>query len=298
MSYRNKLLQRIQDNENKTLSDDQLLEFSKEFIKELKSKKSFKLYRYVPFNYNNIRSIETGYVYLSEIGKMNDVFEGLTLSDTTGKIDFKDLHDLLYLKSFSEEKDNLLMWSHYADNHRGMCIEYDLKHIVNKSHENKRDFGVLYHLFPVVYLENRVDDKEAFINLNYAAKSIGEYKYDLNNNNCHAHTKVHEDIKSMFLIKSKNWEYEKEWRIAVTFTQINEDSKYIDKDKADLYQINNQNIFFDCITSIYCGANLGKDKVKHVEEIVTRLNNNRSDKIYTYECKLDSSEYKLTYELK
>ena len=59
MSYRNKLLQRIQDNENKTLSDDQLLEFSREFIKELKSKKSFKLYRYVPFNYNNMRSIET-----------------------------------------------------------------------------------------------------------------------------------------------------------------------------------------------------------------------------------------------
>lgn len=33
MSYRNKLLQRIQDNENKTLSDDQLLEFSKKTYK-------------------------------------------------------------------------------------------------------------------------------------------------------------------------------------------------------------------------------------------------------------------------
>lgn len=297
MSYRNKLLQRIQDNGNKTLSDDQLLEFSREFIKELKSKKSFKLYRYVPFNYNNMRSIETSYVYLSEIGKMNDVFEGLTLSDPTGKIDFKDLHDLLYLKSFSEDKDNLLMWSHYADNHKGMCIEYDLVNILNQVYENKVDSGILYHLFPVVYLENRVDDKEAVSNLKYAAKSIGEYKYDLNNNNCHADTEWHEDIKSMFLIKSKNWEYEKEWRVAVTFTQINEDSKDVAKDKADLYQINNQNIFFDCITSIYCGANLDKDKIKHVEEIVTRLNNNRSDKIYTYECKLHSSEYKLTYQL-
>ena len=155
----------------------------------------------------------------------------------------------------------------------------------------------MYHLFPVVYLYNRIDDKEVFINLKYAVKSIREYKYDLNNNNCHADTEWHEDIKSMFLIKSKNWEYEKEWRVAVTFTQINEESKDVAKDKADLYQINNQNIFFDCITSIYFGANLGKDKIKHVEEIVTRINNNRANKIFTYECKLDSREYKLNYEL-
>lgn len=27
--------------------------------------------------------------------------------------------------SFSEKKDNILMWSYYADSHRGVCLEYD-----------------------------------------------------------------------------------------------------------------------------------------------------------------------------
>tara|TARA_Y100001934_G_scaffold283479_1_gene403619 strand:- start:16012 stop:16911 length:900 start_codon:yes stop_codon:yes gene_type:complete len=30
--------------------------------------------------------------------------------------------------SFTETRDNLLMWSHYADQHRGMVVEYDLHH--------------------------------------------------------------------------------------------------------------------------------------------------------------------------
>lgn len=28
--------------------------------------------------------------------------------------------------SFSKEKDNILMWSHYADSHRGICLEFDI----------------------------------------------------------------------------------------------------------------------------------------------------------------------------
>ncbi len=27
---------------------------------------------------------------------------------------------------FSERSDSLLMWSHYADNHNGICIEFDI----------------------------------------------------------------------------------------------------------------------------------------------------------------------------
>ena len=140
VDFRKKLTQRIEGNGNKSLSDEDLIGFSKEFIEvlgESKSMSSMKLYRYMPFNYNNIRSIEKGAIYLSEIGKMNDVFEGLTLVHDSQTIDFKDLHDLVYLKSFSEEKDNLLMWSHYGDNHKGLCIEYDLKHILNQQDNEK-----------------------------------------------------------------------------------------------------------------------------------------------------------------
>jgi len=300
VDFRKKLAQRIEGNGNKSLSDEDLIGFSKEFIEvlgESNSMSSMKLYRYMPFNYNNIRSIEKGAIYLSEIGKMNDVFEGLTLVHDSQTIDFKDLHDLVYLKSFSEEKDNLLMWSHYGDNHKGLCIEYELKHILNQQDNEKNNLGILYHLFPVIYLENRVDDESAFNNLKYASKSINQYKSDLKDKNVPEDVEWHKDIKSLFLIKSKKWEYEKEWRIAVTFMQMNEkDEEPYDGNKV-LYNINNQNIPFDCITSIYFGANLENDKQEHIEEIVSRLNNDKDKKISVYKNILNPGEYKLDTEL-
>jgi len=27
---------------------------------------------------------------------------------------------------FSQEEDNLLMWSHYADKHKGLCLKFDM----------------------------------------------------------------------------------------------------------------------------------------------------------------------------
>ncbi len=79
VDFRKELVHRIEENGNKGLSDMDLMEFSKGLIQKLKKSNSVKLYRYMPFNYNSVRSIETGSIYLSEVGKMNDVFEGLTL---------------------------------------------------------------------------------------------------------------------------------------------------------------------------------------------------------------------------
>jgi len=49
-------------------------------------------------------------------------------SKNTREIIFKVMRDAyakLRLCSFTETKDNLLFWSHYADSHRGICIEFD-----------------------------------------------------------------------------------------------------------------------------------------------------------------------------
>ncbi len=85
---------------------------------------------------------------------------------------------------FSESSDSLLMWSHYAHNHKGMCVEYNLLDI-NKA--------IGFTAIPVIYSENRVSIKEL----------------DLDNI----------DRDSLILIiralssKSIEWSYEKEWRI-------------------------------------------------------------------------------------
>lgn len=82
---------------------------------------------------------------------------------------------------FSETYDSLLMWSHYADYHRGICLEY--------SHE---EIEKLVPFCPVVYTNS-------FENLaNYI---------DIKGN------EIDNRAIRLFLNKSKEWSYENEWRI-------------------------------------------------------------------------------------
>lgn len=94
-----------------------------------------------------------------------------------------------YIKvcSFSEINNSLLLWSHYADEHKGICIEYD---IANEPSE------IRAFLLPMIYSDSiyKVGLFEELTSL----KKIGST-----------------------LIKAKEWEYEKEWRL-VFFRQSNE----------------------------------------------------------------------------
>ena len=103
----------------------------------------------------------------------------------------KEMQDLFTRMRFgigvsclSESDDSLLMWAHYANNHRGMCVEYDLLEISSQ---------LKFTPVPVVYTEERV----CFNSLNT--------------------TTVERDTTKMFLesltTKSPEWSYEKEWRI-------------------------------------------------------------------------------------
>jgi hypothetical protein len=86
--------------------------------------------------------------------------------------------------SFSEINNSLLLWSHYADNHKGICIEYDLL---------KEDPSNINHLFPMIYCNN-IYKLELFEKLTRIQK-IG-----------------------LTINKCKDWEYEKEWRVIVIET--------------------------------------------------------------------------------
>lgn len=89
--------------------------------------------------------------------------------------------------SLTENPTSVLMWSHYSDNHRGFCIEYDFKSL---------PYGDLRKrlCFPVFYRRKLTDATR------YMAKAdIAE----LNN------------LFGQFLclLKSDEWSYEYEWRI-------------------------------------------------------------------------------------
>ena len=106
--------------------------------------------------------------------------------------------DRLYrVGSLCTDYKNRLMWSHYADSHKGFCIEYDFSSLC----EEVEKILVL----PVVYAKNRVmfpwevvmaEDKESKGIKNRAART---------------------EILSL-LTKDDVWEYENEWRI-ITLNQ-------------------------------------------------------------------------------
>lgn len=64
----------------------------------------------------------------------------------------------------SESIDSVIMWSHYAQNHEGFALEYDLRFLLEQGEMN-------CCILPVIYDNNRFD-ANSFIQW-YIAKSLG-----------------------------------------------------------------------------------------------------------------------------
>lgn len=84
---------------------------------------------------------------------------------------------------FSESNDHILMWSHYANGHRGFCLEFDTSYTPFRE-----------NLFKVTYSSEYPKWKIASI----AASTENGFRKD--------------DIRHL-LHKYETWKYEKEWRI-------------------------------------------------------------------------------------
>lgn len=97
---------------------------------------------------------------------------------------FETMKSTMGVACLSESDDSLLMWAHYANNHRGMCVEYDLMEI-------NTQLG--FTPVPIIYSNDRV----CFNTLNPATAG--------------------DDTLALFIesitSKSEEWRYEREWRI-------------------------------------------------------------------------------------
>ena len=98
----------------------------------------------------------------------------------------------LKVSSFSEDNKSLLMWGHYANNHQGFCIEYDLSSMDDNENLKK-------YLFPVKYSNERFDITDFYID-----------------NVIYKEAKDTNRLINSVLYKSEDWEYEKEWRFIIT----------------------------------------------------------------------------------
>lgn len=163
-----------------------------EIIKQCKSKIPC-LYRYSPLDANNIiNALNNGTVYLSEASGMNDIFEGAP-ADRNNKEPIQKIREFqsgFFLKCFSEDPCNILMWSHYGDSNKGIAIGYDFKRATE---------GILKHLYPVFYSKNR-----------FVSKDIDQL---LSN-------------PYFFIKKSTEWQYEKEWRLIYSGSELKKSASF------------------------------------------------------------------------
>lgn len=146
--------------------------------------------------------------------------------------------------SLSENNSSVLMWSHYSNDHKGFCIEYNAREIFYSNEVDK-------HFFPVRYIAPEEQQLPiSCLALDYA----GLYSV---------------------LCKTKDWDYEKEWRICFG----------IECDQTP------RNFQLPKATGVYVGAKIPKDDYWLITECARYKN------IPIYQEVLDLQNRQIKFEL-
>lgn len=162
---------------------------------------------------------------------------------------------------FSENNDSPLMWGHYADGHRGFCLEYDFKSVINICQQECgngkwcNNFMLRPFIAPVIYSKSRFD-ATGFLLTEMQHKIIEDMNLGSVIQPYYGDTLL---VAKSLLTKSLDWEYEKEWRL---ISPSNNQSESMD-----------HNALFNLKpTAVYLGQNSCRDKDEMLFEICKMKN--------------------------
>lgn len=183
-----------------------------------------KLYKYYSSTFNLEKYLNSPTIRLSQLNALNDPFEGFITQDVLNELANKfhttlssnkemtrseireskqhvlRLINSVGITSLSETSRNLLMWSHYASEHKGVCIGYKLPLI--HPHKNK---SIEPPEFKKVNYDSQLFDHEHINLLN---------RKDIDTN------EIFSQIAERILTtKSDGWTYEKEYRYITEIEQ-------------------------------------------------------------------------------
>lgn len=175
------------------------------------------LFSFRKFNEHSLSDLINNEITVCRSTAMNDPVDSLInlwIKDNNLKNQCKDKKhiepfvksfDYYRIRSFCKGKGNspvrnVLMWSHYADEHRGFCIKYRLSEHFIKQEENSEHKHM--YLIPVDYRQSKVSIETTQINTQLA-----------------------------FATKSRHWKYEDEVRLIVYDPNNSQDYLGIGLDK-------------------------------------------------------------------
>ena len=206
-------------------------------------------------NEKRFYSLENNKLWFASAASQNDPYEFkgiyldneklLNLGVTQNSID-KSSELLLkraILTAFTANmSDNLPMWAHYSNNHRGFCVKYKV--------------GRKQAIRNVTYEERRISIANIFTNFLNAAHqctTFGEADYYLK-------TRIYSTImQEIFFYKHSSWAYEHEYR---AIFPVDHETAGMNVDIGELGL---------SASEIYCGINCNTKNKKRLVEIATKI---------------------------
>lgn len=243
---------------------------------------------------------ENFYLKISRFGEFNDPFEMVmgnylasvsqdehdeimslsgTLSDPASYIDAAwdaecGVRASVGVLCFASKEDNLLMWSHYANNHAGICIELDsTAEFFNGQYQDAPTT-----LFSDLNLEHKFKDRYQNIGI------LKPVTYDIERPTYIEPHELEYDTESWF-VKSPEWHYEQELRLLLPI------------DHAERVEVGQSNLYFypvepNIIKSIILGCQMPVSKKQEVYEKCQALGIKvREAFIHSHQFKLDIVDY-------
>ena len=219
------------------------------------------LYNYTILDKDRLKSVLNGQLWVGNTNKFNDPIDPVIKKNRDNEA-YNYLLEKIKVSCLTTHNDNTLMWSHYADKHQGICIEYDISNIYKRKEVILKK--IKYHT-----KMNRYNSFTSNDDLTIRNFVLDEY------------TEINYIIES-FTIKSKEWEYEDEYRI-LFYDEKNENPN------GTLINLPIKSICFGVQTSKE-DKELVYNLVKSINEKNRNKNGKKYKRIKLYEAHLDDNE--------
>ena len=180
-------------------------------------KETYSIPASVVFNYPESSKIEIGIrsalednvIWFSNYDSLNDPFDLSGRIPTRYSVEMNDFYKQIVATNYktigtnfltfcsTSREDNILMWSHYGDSHKGTCIRYPMLDII-KTIENDKGIGICFY-GKVKYKRNRPVFSIPFTTFRFVDIQLAILRFN---------------IICMFE-KYKDWGYENEFRFLI-----------------------------------------------------------------------------------